>query len=458
MVTHGGTYHCRRCALPRGEAVGLRPGSLIDGRYLVDRLLGSGSMGTVLLARDVHLDRRIAIKFLAPGASARQLDSFEREARALASVRHDGVVGVHAFGVHGDQLFFAMEFVDGATLGKIIAEHAQHGTTVPLHRAVDVLLRVSSGLSAVHAVGILHRDVKPENIVIEGETGRPVLVDFGLAIGHDEAANAPGVVGTPAFMAPECIRGEPGTQRADVYSLACTAYELLVGCVPFAGSLEEVLKGQLQFEPEAPSMRHPWLQPFDRVLARALAKDPSTRHGTVAAFRADIEHAAREALSQPDPILSSQITELVPVEQDAIRVLVVDDDPVFVRLAARAARIAFVDTQVAVSRAKNGPAALANARRWLPQLVLLDYRLPDMDGAEVLSRIRSLAGGEVVAVIVISGSVGEDTRWRFSVLGVRHFLPKPVEFGDLVESIVQLAQRRGWIPLDRADHPTLTMT
>jgi serine/threonine-protein kinase len=282
-----------------------------------------------------------------------------------------------------------------------------------------------------------------------------VLVDFGLAIGHDEAAAARGVVGTPAFMAPECIRGESVTLRADVYSLACTAYELFTGAVPFGGSLEQVLQGHLNQTPAPPSAHDPALTPFDRVLSRALAKDTSVRHGTVAAFRADLEHAGREALSLPAPIESSQITDLVPVEQDAIRILVVDDDPVFVRLAVRAARIAFVDQQVAVSRAKSGTAAIENARRWLPQLILLDYQMPEMDGVEVLSRIRALSGGDGVAVIVISGAVGEDARWRFSVLGVRHFLSKPVEFPEMVDTIVQLGQKRGWIPIDRSDHPTI---
>jgi CheY-like chemotaxis protein len=413
-------------------------------------------MGTVFLARDVHLDRRVAIKLLPGGAPEKQRAAFQREARALASVMHSGVVGVHAFGVHGSQLFFVMEFVDGAALGSIIAEHAKHGTTVPLHRALDVLLEVSAGLSAVHAVGILHRDVKPENVVIEAETGRCVLVDFGLAVSQGETVDMNQVAGTPAFMAPECILGEPATVRSDVYSLACASYELLVGAVPFEGSLPAVMHAHLERTPEPPSVRHPWLEPFDRVLNRALAKDPALRHGTVAAFRADLESAGREALAQPEPILASQVTELVPVKDDAIRVLVVDDDPVFSRLAARAARIAFVDVQVAVSRAKSGLAAVDNARRWLPQLVLLDYRLPEMDGADVLSRLRSLQGGQGVAVIVISGEVGDDTRWRFSVLGVRHFLPKPVEFTDLVATIVQLGRKRGWIPLEGSEHPTIT--
>lgn len=413
-------------------------------------------MGSVVLARDVHLDRRVAIKLLPEAATERQRAAFEREARALASVRHDGVVGVHAFGVHGDALFFAMEFVDGAPLGAILAEHAHHATTVPLHRALDVLLRVSSGLSAVHAVGILHRDIKPENIVIEGETGRAVLVDFGLAAFSGDADEPRmTVAGTPAFMAPEIIRGERPSAKSDVYALACTAYELFVGRLPFDGRLDQVMQDHLHKEPALPSAHHPWLEPFDRVLLRALAKDPAARHGTVAALRADLEHAGREALAQPEPILASQVTELVPVEKDAIRVLVVDDDPVFVRLAARAAQIAFVDVKVAVSRAKSGPAAVENARRWMPQLILLDYQLPELDGAEVLSRIRSLSGGEGVAVVVISGAAADDdTRWRFSVLGVRHFLPKPVAFPDLVASIVQLGRRRGWIPLGGAESPS----
>jgi eukaryotic-like serine/threonine-protein kinase len=448
--------HCDRCVLePNRGAPAAAVGAYVDGRYLVDRVLGSGAMGTVLLARDAHLDRRVAIKLLPTGATPRQREGFEREARALASVRHDCVVGVHSFGVHGSSLFFAMEYVDGAPLGAIIAEHARHGTTVPLHRALDVLMRVSSGLSAVHGVGILHRDVKPENIVIEAETGRPVLVDFGLAIAQAEATSSAAVAGTPAFMAPECIRGEPATIRSDVYSLACAAYELLVGHVPFEGTLAAVMHAHLEREPEPPSRRYAWLEPFDHVIGRALAKDPAVRHHTALAFRADLEAAGRSALAQPEPILSSQVTELVPVKDDALRVLVVDDDPVFVRIAVRAAQIAFADVQVAVSRAKSGPAAIENARRWLPQLVLLDYRLPEMDGAEVLSRIRSLQGGEGVAVIVISGAVGDDTRWRFAVLGVRHFLPKPIEFPDLVTTIVQLGRRRGWIPLERSEHETI---
>lgn len=447
--------HCARCGLAvHGKTEPISPGSRIDGRYVVDRRLG-GSMGTVLLARDVHLERRVAIKLLPDIASTKQRDAFEHEARALASVRHDGVVAVHSFGVYGSQLFFTMEFVEGAALGAIIAEHSAHGTTVPLHRALDVLMSVSSGLSAVHAVGILHRDIKPENIVIEAETGRAVLVDFGIAVSDTESTDI-AVAGTPAFMAPEHIRGERPTVRSDVYSLGCTAYELLVGRVPFEGDLNQVMLGHLEREPRPPSVHHAWLEPFDAVILRALSKDPAARHPTIAAFRAELEHAGRNAFAQPEPILSSQVTELAPMEHDAVRVLVVDDDPVFARIAARAAQIAFADTRVAVSRAKSGPAAVDNARRWMPQLILLDYRLPEMDGVEVLSRVRALPGGESVAVVVISGDVGEDARWRFSVLGVRQFLSKPLDFAELAQTIVRLGRRRGWIPLEGSERPTIT--
>ena len=125
----------------------------------------------------------------------------------------------------------------------------------------------------------------------------------------------------------------------------------------------------------------------------------------------------------------------------------------FARVAARCARIAFADIKVAVSRARTGVAAVRNVERRLPQLVLLDYNLPELDGVEVLSRIRALPGGDSVSVIVMSGAIEERERWRFSVLGVRDFVHKPVEFSEFVMRIVQKGRQRGWLPRE-ADRVT----
>lgn len=178
----------------------IRAGSIIDGKYAVERALGSGNGGQVLLARDIHLARLVAIKVIGTGKAltARQLERFRREAAGLAAIRHANVVGLFAFGIERDSPFFAMEYVEGPSLGRLIEEHRQHGEFVQLDVVRRIVTDIAGGLQAVHDAGLLHRDVKPDNVVIETRTGRPVLVDFGLSHASDED-DAPGAfAGTPA--------------------------------------------------------------------------------------------------------------------------------------------------------------------------------------------------------------------------------------------------------------------
>jgi serine/threonine protein kinase len=192
---------CPRCGAPRSS---LDPALIIDGRYRVESELGRGGMGVVYVARDAWLDRPVALKVIAASwaSDARATDRFQKEAKALASVRSQHVVQVYAFGPHEGSYFFAMEYVHGRSLRAIIAEHKQHNATIPVHRTLAILSQIANGISAVHAAGIIHRDVKPANIVIEDDTGRPVLVDFGLASPGDDPSQAI-AMGTPQYMAPE---------------------------------------------------------------------------------------------------------------------------------------------------------------------------------------------------------------------------------------------------------------
>jgi len=164
---------------------------------VVEAQLGKGAMGVVLRVRDIGLDRDVALKLIAPPfiADPSAATRFRREAAALAAIRNEHVVQVYSFGPHEGSFFFAMEYVRGPTLEALMRQHADHGAFVPLHRALTILLQVASGLDAAHHAGIVHRDVKPSNIVIEEHTGRPVLVDFGLA--HRGRLEASEVVGTP---------------------------------------------------------------------------------------------------------------------------------------------------------------------------------------------------------------------------------------------------------------------
>lgn len=435
--------HCPHCALslsPGGHPMG--PECLVDGRYRVLRELGSGGMGQVFEARDVHLERTVAIKLLRGGASSRSMDAFHTEARALASLRHRSIPAIHSFGIHGASPFFVMERIDGISLDKIVDEHASHGERIPTHRAVAIVRRLASALGAAHAAGILHRDVKPENVLIEAETGRPVLVDFGIAARSEDRTSTGRIAGTPEFMAPENWKGDGAGPASDIYSLGCLTFELLTGRVPFADEgLPALRTAHLERPAPAASSLVPELAPYDSVLSRALSKWPADRYPTCAAF----EVALANALAPPGTTADARVTEILPHTSGAIRILVVDDDPIFAKIAARCAKIAFVDGNVAVSRASTGWSAVRDAERWMPQLMLLDYNLPELDGVEVLSRIRELPGGEAVSVVVLSGAVGKAERYRFAALGVREMLEKPVSFDALVQTIVRKSEARGWL-------------
>jgi serine/threonine-protein kinase len=450
---------CTVCGFGDGE---LAPGELVDGRYQIESVLGRGGMGVVYRARDLGLGRKVALKVIASAwvRDPQMVAGFQREAAALAAVRSPHVVQVYAFGPHAGSWFFAMEHVDGRNLDVINQEHRAHGANVPLRRAVTILSQIGEGIDAVHAAGLLHRDLKPANIVVEQDTGRPVLVDFGLAMPSAAAASA-GAAGTPDYMAPEQTGagklGAPVSVGADLYALGCTAFELLTGQVPFdAPDPGVVLWHHVNTAPPPVSSLRPRLAGFDAAIARALSKDPAARHESGAAFGRELRAAADQldpALAVTIPPAATAAPAPVSEEPNVLRVLVVDDDPAFRKFAARAAQLAFYRMAVTVSAAPSGEEAIAQATARRPHLVLLDLDMPGLDGAETLSRMRALPGGLSIRVVVVSGKIGAADRWRFSVLGVNDFVDKPVALPALVETIGAIAQRSGWGRGDDASEP-----
>ncbi|MDI1444438.1 protein kinase [Polyangium sp. 6x1] len=427
------------------------PGFLVGDTYRVERELGRGGMGVVYRARDIWLDRTVALKLIAPTwGDALAEQKLQQEAKALATLRDQHVVQVYAFGRHGSSYFFAMEYVEGRSLQAILDDYRERQSLLPQHRALTILSRIADGLDAAHARGIVHRDVKPGNIVIEEDTGRPVLIDFGIAQQSSDP-DPETIEGTPIYMAPEQAGlgadGIPGGPWSDIYALGCVAFELLTGRAPY---LERDVVRLLYAHRSAPvplaSSVRPELAPFDAVLSRVLAKNPADRYPSCVTFARDLVRAGSpKAAPTPSSELPPPSTRM-PGENPVrpLRVLAVDDDPAFAKFAAKAAELALKGRSVRIHVARSGQAALDAARDEPPDLVLLDLDMPDLDGVDTLSHLRALPRGDHARVVVLSGRVGPQERWKFAVLGVREFVAKPIDLRRLVDTIDGIVERAGW--------------
>src|SRR3989454_5662171 len=223
---------------------------LLAGRYSIERELGRGGMGIVLLARDVALDRPVAIKLLPPHLATRpdERDRFLQEARTAAGLSHPNIVPIHLVEARGDLVFFVMGFVDGETL----RDRVERAGPLPPRLAMKLLQEVAWALGAAHQRGVIHRDVKPDNIMIERATERAVVTDFGIALGSRAGkAESPGVlvVGPARYMSPEQACGEPVDARSDLSSLGATFFYALTGRAPFEAANVPAIITKHVYEP-----------------------------------------------------------------------------------------------------------------------------------------------------------------------------------------------------------------
>ncbi len=247
----------------------------VAGRYSLDRELGRGGMGVVYLANEVDLDRPVAIKLLPPdrAGNERLRERFLREARTAAKLSHPNIIPIHAVDDVGGFVFFAMAYVDGETL----AERVRARGPLPPSEAARVLREVTWALAHAHGHGVVHRDVKPENILLERATGRALVADFGIAAAEESATGE--VTGTPEFMSPEQALGKAVDARSDLYAFGCTAYYVLSGRLPFRGRTPtEVLAKQVNAVAEPLAVAAGALpRRLAQTVERCLAKRPQHR-------------------------------------------------------------------------------------------------------------------------------------------------------------------------------------
>src|SRR5712691_3291005 len=278
------------------------------GRYQLGRVLGKGAMGSVCEALDPKLHRKVAIKTILMG----QLDEetardfsvrFEREARAVARLNHPNIVQVYDFGEEGDTAYLVMELIDGKELKSALTT----GRPFDRRECVRIMCELLDALDFAHEAKVIHRDIKPANVMFDSQ-GQTKLTDFGVARVTDadrtsaERTQAGTVVGTPAYMSPEQLQGLPIDRRTDVFSAGVILYQFLTGQKPFTGEgAWTVQKKIVQDDPPAPSSINVALSPeFDRVVAKALAKNPDQRFATAREFSQALKRAAEGKPAIPE--------------------------------------------------------------------------------------------------------------------------------------------------------------
>ena len=296
-----------------------QPGDLIADRYELEELVGTGGMSSVFRARDRQLERRVAIKILHQhyARDPEYLERFRREARAVARLSHPNIVTVIDRGDDDGRQYIVFEYVEGENLKELVIRSGR----LPVRRALGLALAVADGLAFAHNHGLVHRDVKPQNVLLNSE-GEVKVTDFGIArsLHVDQGVTQTGtVLGTGEYLAPEQASGKPVSPATDVYSLGVVLWELLAGDVPFVGeNFVAVALRHVNEPPPSLRERRPDVSArLEAAVDRALAKDPAQRFASMAAFAKELRACLAEAEGAPVRVEEDMAMTLVTPPQHA---------------------------------------------------------------------------------------------------------------------------------------------
>jgi eukaryotic-like serine/threonine-protein kinase len=288
---------------------GVERDTMIDGRYRVLSRLGSGGMADVYLAEDTQLGRKVALKLLYRrfAEDSEFVERFRREASSAAGLQHPNIVGIFDRGEWDGTYYIAMEYLEGRTLKQLIREHG----AMPPDLATDITIQVLRAARFAHKRGVVHRDIKPHNVILD-EEGRAKVTDFGIArAGASDMTETGSIMGTAQYLSPEQAQGQPVSPRSDLYSIGVMLYELLTGRVPFdAESPVAIAVRHVSDRPVPPAELNPAIPPaLEAVVMKALEKDPARRFADADDFIAALE-AAR---AQPTVVGREMVLEPYPM-------------------------------------------------------------------------------------------------------------------------------------------------
>ena len=480
-------------------------------RYRWIETIGRGGMGIVFKAQDLDLDDVVAIKVLSPDLDHEDQElllRFKREINLNRKIKHPNVARIHDFGMSGDYPYITMEFIPGQDLRTLI--YQQRGLSAA--SAIAVLRQIALGTEAAHKLGIVHRDLKSQNVMVE-ESGAVAILDFGLARGkRSETLTLDSImIGTPHYMPPEQALGRPTDARSDIYSIGVMAFEALTGRVPYTGESPLVIAMKHVSEPIPDELSHrPDLPPeLVAIVMKALAKNPDQRFQSAAELEAELgmvrlatsksgeipsagtgttvatkEKSRRQGapaplntlqLPGPDPqesIPTQSINRAVPAPTEAsatpdaavdgtsaanyrppptspsaarnrapIVLIVQDDTAERQRLAEYIARFG-----CGALEAQTGQEALEILFRNSVDLVLMDVKLPDMDGFDVTRILKSQPSLEALPIVLMSDRLDRN-RFAFGIQsGASDVMGKPIVLEKIVTRMWDILARRGFIP------------
>jgi eukaryotic-like serine/threonine-protein kinase len=290
---------------------------VLANRYEIDAVLGQGGMAKVFKGTDRVLGRTVAVKVLSPqfAGDHQFVSRFRREAQAAAALNHPNIVSVFDTGDQGDVHFIVMEYVEGRTLRDAIR---QEGPILP-ERAVEITEEVARALAAAHEAGLVHRDVKPGNIMLTSDGSDAKVMDFGIArtTTGDTLTQTAAVLGTASYLSPEQAQGQPVDARTDIYSLGCVLYEMLTGRPPFTGdSPVSIAYKHVKENPVPPSrLNDDVTQSLEAVVMKMLAKNPTNRYQTAAELLEDLERVRQGLPPLATPVLPGDTTEMLTREE-----------------------------------------------------------------------------------------------------------------------------------------------
>ncbi len=426
------------------------------GKYVVQGILGKGATGIVLRGFDPGIKRPVALKVISkrlldPADLDYVISRFRHEAEAVGRLTHPRIAAIYDFIETDEIACIVMELVNGKSLAHHLKEVTQYG----FKDTWDIVRQVLDGLGYSHGQGVIHRDLKPGNILINDD-GRIKITDFGVARIDTSTLTVMGdIVGTPHYMAPEQFGGQEATPRTDLYQVGVILYELITGTRPFSGNNVEILRRVMHDRPANPSTINPKVTwQLDWVVQKALAKDPSDRFGSAREFSEALKNALEESMGGPLAAAAAAIapaslptgtaslmdkarliagakdagvmagagTEAVPVATFAVagdtkkaRVLFVDDE----ERILNALRTLF-RSQYHVFTAENGALALEFVKRFGIHVVVSDQRMPGMTGVELLRQVKDVSPNTVRMLLTgysdlaaIVGSINEGEVFRF---------------------------------------------